>query len=70
MHVNITSGLHKGLETFTTEESHVSRMCYGKQTRHEVQMLQVLNKVDPFDSKLVLAGILQQENYKAMQYPN
>jgi len=60
MHLNITAGLHKGLETFTTEESQVSRGCYGKQMRHEVQMYQVADKIDLFDSKLVLAVLLQQ----------
>jgi len=59
MHANITAEFQKGLETFTTEDSHVSRVCYGKQIRREVQMYQVLNKVDLFDSKLVLAGVLQ-----------
>jgi len=59
MHANIIAVLHKGLETFTTEEPHVQRGCYGKQIRHGVQKYQVPNKVDLFESKLVLAGVLK-----------
>ena len=33
-------------------------------------MYQVPHKVDLLGSKLVLAGVLQQKNYKVMQYLN
>lgn len=70
MHANITAGLYKGLEIFITEEAQLTRGCYGYQTRHGVQMFQVPNKADLFESKLVLVGVLQRQNYKAMQYLN
>jgi hypothetical protein len=60
MHANITVGFRTRMETFTTEESQVSRGCYGKQIIHGVQMYRVPNKVDLFESKLVLTGVLQQ----------
>jgi hypothetical protein len=48
MRANITAGLHKGLETFTTEESQISRGCCGKQIRPGVQIYKVPNEVDLF----------------------